>query len=367
MTLVPARGATKLLARTAALAATLALAMAPALAQNQKPFPEPHPKPVRALKVIGFAGGFNLPIWAAERQGFFAEEGLGVNLSFTPSSTYQMSNLIAGNYDIAMTAIDNVVAYREGQGEAYIAPNRPVDVVAVLGSDNAFLSISAQGNVRSFADLKGRTVTVDAMTTGFAFVLRELLAKHGINESEVKFERAGGVSTRFQAMVKNKEHAATTQMTPFELMGEAQGFNTLARVSDELGAYQGMTAAVRKAWAGENRDAVVGYIRAYRRGVEWLYDPKNRAAAEALLVANTGPSMTPELAAKTYSILLGDKAGFYRDAQPNIEGIRTVLRLRSKYGEPRKQLDDPMRYVDLSLYEASVNRRTRHDSAGTML
>ena len=39
-------------------------------------------------------------------------------LTPTPNSVFQLTNLIDGKFDIAMTAIDNVVAYNENQGEA---------------------------------------------------------------------------------------------------------------------------------------------------------------------------------------------------------------------------------------------------------
>ena len=344
----------RMLVRTAVTALTLALG----LARAEPVFPEPHPRKLATVRVIGFGGGFNLPIWAGQRQGFFAEEGLDLKLDYTPGSTWQVTHLLAGDYEVAMTAIDNVVAYDEGQGEAYVPKEVPIDLVAVLGSDDAFLSVSAQGAIRSFADLRGKTLTVDAMTTGFAFVLRELLARNGIPESEVSFARAGGVADRFRDMLAHADHAATVQMTPFDLLGEAKGFNTLVRVRQALGAYQGMTAAVRRSWAEKNRDTVVGFVRAYQRAVDWLYDAQNRPVAEALLVAHV-PGMSPALAAKTYDILLGPDSGFYRTVRPNIEGIRTVLRLRSKYAEPRKELGDPMKYIDTSYFEAAQQAKRR--------
>lgn len=324
-----------------------------AVAQSERVFPELRPPTDTAkdIRVIGFAGGFNLPIWVAERQGFFADEGLKVNLDFTPGSTYQMSNLIAGNYDIAMTTFDNVIAYREGQGEAWIPPGQKIDVVSVLASDNGFLSISAQPDVESIAALKGRTITVDAMTTGFAFVMREMLARNGVEESSVKFERAGGVASRYRDMLTDKSHAATIQMTPFDLLGQAAGLRTLARVSDELGPYQGMTAAVSRSWAQQNRQSVVGFIRAYRKAIDWLYDPQNRQVAEAILVANAGASMTPALAKGTLDIMLTPETGFFRDSALHPEGMKLVLALRSKYGIPARALSDPEPYLDLSFYQ----------------
>lgn len=322
-------------------------------AYSQAVPPVAHPNPTRTLRVIGFAGGFNLPIWAGQRQGFFTDEKLRVDLTYTPNSVYQITNLLAGNYDIAMTAIDNVVAYQEGQNEAPIGPNP--DLFAFMGSDNAFLSLVSQAAYRSIADLKGKTLTVDAMTTGFAFVLREILTRNGIAETDVRFERAGGVSSRFRAMLEKPEHAGTMQMTPFELQGEARGLNTLVRAEQALGAsYMGMTGAARRSWASENRGAVEGFIRAYKRSIDFLYDAANRPVAEALLVANV--QMTPEIARRAYDVLLDSSTGFHRDVGLNPDAISTVLALRSKYGQPQKSLTDPMRYVDLSYRERALGQ-----------
>ena len=72
----------------------------------------------------------------------------------------------------------------------------------------------------------------------------------------------------YRMMTENPNHAATTQMTPFDLLGEARGFNTIVRARDVLGPYLGLVAGVRKSWAEANRDLVVRFIRAYARGVE---------------------------------------------------------------------------------------------------
>jgi len=317
-----------------------------------KSFPEKHPDPPQVIRMLNFAGGFNLPLWITQRQGFFAGEKIDVKIDFTPGSTYQLTHLIAGTYDMGFTAIDNIIAYREGQNEAYLPPGTDVDLIAVLASDDAFLSISAQKDITSVAALKGRTVTVDALTTGFAFVLREVLAKNGVTESEVKLERAGGVANRYRMMIENPAHAATTQITPFDLLGEARGFNTIARVRDVLGPYLGNVAGVRRSWAEANRHLVVRFIRAYAKGLEAMYDPKNRQIVEAVLVANTS-GMTPELAAKAYDVFVNEKTGFFRKPVFDPAGFKAVLALRSKYGVPKKTLTDASRYHETSYLEAA--------------
>ena len=296
------------------------------------------------LALIVFPGGFNLPIWAAQRQGFLEENGVRVTLTDTPSSTFQMQGLAGGRFDIAMTALDNVVAYQEGQGEVETAPD--ADLFAFMGSDNGFLSVVGGRDVKSFADLKGRKLSVDALTTGYAFVLRELMARNGIAESDVTFERAGGALTRFQELLKGT-HAATVLVTPFDLMAMAKGHVRLALARQQLGAYQGVVAASRRAWARENETALIGFIRAYRAAVGFLLDPANREIAQALLVAHVR-AMTPALAQQSLEVLLDRSSGFFEDVRLDTAGMATVLALRSKFSHAKRVLADPGKYLDTS-------------------
>src|SRR5437879_10538781 len=176
--------------RRMALCTAFAMAVFGSIAQAQAPA-SPPPTP---LRVIAFDGGWNLPIWAAQRQGFFDTNGVAVQLSYTPNSAFLIQSLFDGKSDIAIALIDNLVAYQEGQGEAKI-PDNP-DLFAFIGCDGGFLAIIAAPAVKRFEDLKGKTLSVDAMTTGFAFVARELVASNALAETDVNFVRAGGTANR---------------------------------------------------------------------------------------------------------------------------------------------------------------------------
>ena len=311
--------------------------------------PAQAPAPVAPLRVVAFDGGWNLPVWAAQRQGFFESNGVSVQLSYTPNSAALVSGLYEGRYDIALATIDNFIAYQEGQGEAKLA-GEP-DFVVVMGGDGGFLSVAGGPGIKSFADLKGKTLSVDAMTTGLAFVLRELVARSGLAETDVTYVRAGGTPFRYRDLVAGK-HDATLLRTPFELLAQERGLSILG-TAESLGAYQGSVAAVRRSWARQNETALVGFLRAYRAGVAWVYDPANRAIAEALLVANNR-DMSPALARKSYDLLLVAKGGLAKDGALDMDGIRTVLALRTKYGVPQKTLTDPSKYVDETYLRAAA-------------
>ena len=324
-------------------ALTGALCLAAFAAAAQSP---PAPTP---LRVITFEGGWNLATWAAQRQGFFESNGVSVQLTNTPNSVALVSGLYDGRYDIALATIDNFIAYQEGQGEAKLAGDP--DFIVVMGGDGGFLSVVGGPNAKSFADLRGKTLSVDAMTTGLAFVLRELVARGGVAESDVTYVRAGGTSARYRDLVAGK-HDATLLRTPFELLARERGLNVLG-TGESLGAYQGTVAAVRRSWAQQHDAALTGFIRGYKQGAAWIHDPANRDVAEALLVANIR-DMTPALAKRSYDLLLAAKGGIAKDAALDMEGIRTVLTLRSKYGVPQKTLADPAKYVDDTYLRAAA-------------
>jgi ABC-type nitrate/sulfonate/bicarbonate transport system substrate-binding protein len=328
----------------AVLGILLALAGAPAAAQSP-------PVPLTPVRVISFDGGWNLPVWAAQRQGFFEANGIAVQIAYTPNSGFLVASLFDGRNDIALALIDNLVAYQEGQGEAKI-PENP-DLVAFMGSDGGFLSIVAAPGIKSAAELKGKTLSVDAMTTGAAFVLRELIARNGLADADVKYERAGGTANRYRDLLSGK-HDATLLRTPFDLQAKGKGYEVLAS-AETLGPYQGTAGFVRRSWAGTHEAAMVGFLKAYRQAVDWIYDPANREIVEALLVANSR-DMTPALAKQAYDVLLG-KGGLSRDLKPDEKGIATVLALRSKYAVPPKALSDPSKYVDLTWYNKAFGSR----------
>jgi ABC-type nitrate/sulfonate/bicarbonate transport system substrate-binding protein len=66
---------------------------------------------LQAVSVIAFPGTGNWPIRIAQDKGYFVQAGIEVTLTPTPNSVFQMTNLIEGKFDIAMTAVDNVIAY----------------------------------------------------------------------------------------------------------------------------------------------------------------------------------------------------------------------------------------------------------------
>jgi ABC-type nitrate/sulfonate/bicarbonate transport system substrate-binding protein len=224
-----------------------------------------------------------------------------------------------------------------------------------MGFDQSFQSLMAAPDNKTVADLRGKELAVDALTTGFAFILREMVSRAGMTDSDVKYVRTGGGPTRMRELVGGK-YAAGLLATPLDLIAEEKGLRRLGTARALLGRYQGRTAFSQRSWVRNNEATVIAFMRGYRDAMEWLYDRSNREIAAALLVANDA-SMTPTLARRALDVLLDDQDGFFRDVAIDVEGVRTVLALRKKFLPPATPIDDPMKYVDLELYRKAFPAR----------
>jgi ABC-type nitrate/sulfonate/bicarbonate transport system substrate-binding protein len=302
------------------------------------------------IELIAFPGAPNLPIFAAQEQGFFEEAGVRVNLTTTPSSAFQIENLLAGKFHIAGTAFDNVVAYQEGQGAVRLA-EQP-DLFAFMGATQIELAFIVQPQIERYADIKGKSLALDALSTGFAFVLYEMLSRAGLSRDEYEMAAVGATPQRWEA-VKAGTHAGTLTIEPFTSIAKNQGFRVLDTSSNLFASYQGGSFAASRRWAAANPEAIRGFIKGYLAGLDWTLEPANRAAATELLLARM-PEIKPPVAGAVMNSLLSPRSGLTPRGAILPDGVRTVLDLRSKYGGGAP-LTDPDRYIDISHYEAATS------------
>jgi ABC-type nitrate/sulfonate/bicarbonate transport system substrate-binding protein len=305
----------------------------------------------RELQVIGFAGGPNWPLWVADEKGYFADEGLRVHFTPTPSSTFLVRGLMDGKFDIALAAIDNVIAYQEGQGEATLS--QQPDMFAFLGNLRGSLRLVALPEIHSISELQGKSIAVDARTTGFAFVLMKMLEVGGLKPSDYQLESVGGTVARVKAL-SDRTTAASLINSPLEAGLLAKGYSDLGSATSLIGPYQGTVGVARRSWARVHHTELVRFIRAYVRATDWLRNPANHD--EALKVFEQVTKAMPDAAETAYRLLLTTDDGIQPDGKIDFDGIATVLKLRSDYGQPRRPLADAAKYVDESYYREAVHQ-----------
>jgi NitT/TauT family transport system substrate-binding protein len=119
-----------------------------------------------ATKTLGYG-----PLWIAASQGFFARQGLDVDLVVIRASDVGIQALAGGSLDIAGSAADAPVA----------AVEKGLDLVMIGGIINGLTqSIMAARKFRTYGDLRGATFGAISLTSGVTFALRQVLRVKGL-------------------------------------------------------------------------------------------------------------------------------------------------------------------------------------------
>jgi ABC-type nitrate/sulfonate/bicarbonate transport system substrate-binding protein len=324
---------------TAAFVATTISATSGAIAQNQ------------VIEAVIFAGASATSIYVAQEKGFFAREGLEVKVTATPNSTFQMTNLINGKFQVASTALDNLIAYQEEQSTP--KTERPADMIAIMGGASTELALMALPSIKTIGELRGKEFALDSLTTGYAFVLRKMLEKNGLTPADYKFVAVGGTRERLESL-KSGAMSAGMISEPFTTQAKNAGFTFIGEAVSSVGRYQATVQIANRWWAKENEKAAVGYVRAMITATDWIYDPANKAEAVKILAAAV--KIPEAAAAPSINGLTQGQAALSPKGALDVEGLKTVIDLREQYGEPKKKMGAPEKYYDLSYYNKALGK-----------
>lgn len=302
------------------------------------------------LRVCVFKGLQNLPLYVATQQGFLERQGLDVEILYTPGSTLQLTGLIHGAYHLIQTAPDNVVNACSDPEAFGLDPAQPPRVVMLLGGSVGPLHLYAQPGITTFAGLHGASLGVDHPGSGFALLLRDMLARHDLLlDRDYLFTVAGGTSARLDAL-RTRKVAATLLYAPFDAMAERENFSLLATSTDYYAAYASLATAALQSWLTSHQAEVKRYIAAILLALNWIYDPAHAESLQTLLVQEPALAVPSELAAHACAAFVDPLTGFGRDAQLSEAGLEQVIALRTAYGNPDHAPGPVASYIDLSYY-----------------
>jgi ABC-type nitrate/sulfonate/bicarbonate transport system substrate-binding protein len=290
------------------------------------------------MRVIWFSPDPVMTI--AKARGLFAAEGIELEVTQTGSSTQQMRGLCENAYDIGATAFDNVLAWSGREG---------TEIVAVAQTaDRVVLPLFVRPEIRTWNDLRGKKLAVDAVDTAFALVLRRILSINGLDLRRGDFELvpAGAPAQRMESMKRGDTYAGIINV-PVDVQARAAGLIPLEYQTDFLRDYPGTILAVTRGWARDHKKELVGFLRAWRSALAWCKYPANRRTAIELIAGET--KMSAESASRLLALIPND--GFL-----NMSGAKIVLDIRNEFSAAPLKGPEPQAYVDLSYFQDAAPR-----------
>jgi ABC-type nitrate/sulfonate/bicarbonate transport system substrate-binding protein len=274
---------------------------------------------------------------AARVNGYFAGEGLDVDITVTPNSTEQMRGVSQGKFQIVSTAFDNVLAWSGREGAEIIA-------VAQI-SDKTVLPVFVRPEIKTWSDLKGKKLAADAVDTAFALVLRRVLLANGLDMTKGDYELValGATGARLESMLKGETFAGVLT-SPFDVKAVAAGMRRIGDSKEVLPDYPNTIFAVNREWAQKNRDTLVAYLHAWLKGMNWVKDPANRDAA--IKMVGEQLKLNPKQAEESVNELS-------TTGNLNLPGLQVVLDLRNQFGFKLNKGDKLPVYYDPAYFNAA--------------
>lgn len=276
----------------------------------------------------------------AQARGLFAAEGLEVETIPTPNSTEQMRGLSQGKFDMVSTAFDNVLAWSGREGTEIVT-------IAQI-SDKTVLPVYVRPEINGWSDLKGKKLAADAVDTAFALVLRRILLANGLDMTKGDYELValGATGARLDSMIKGETFAGVLN-SPFDAKALAAGMKFIGDSRAVLPDYPNTIFAVGKEWGVNNRDAVLGFLRAWLKSGAWVKDPANREGAIKLVGERL--KLNSKQAAESVDELS-------TTGNLNLPGLQVVLDLRNQFGFKLPKGDKLPAYYDRQFIDAAQGR-----------
>jgi ABC-type nitrate/sulfonate/bicarbonate transport system substrate-binding protein len=247
-----------------------------------------------------------VPLFAGQERGFFAKQGLNLNIINAGQSQAVCQQLIANALQMGECSMtDTIQAIIKG-GPLVMIDN---EYSTALPYDLAV----GQG-VKTWADLKGKTIMLGGPRDNTVYFFSLLAKAHGYALGDFHYVYAGASAARFAALMSGSI-AGTLLTLPYNSQAEAKGYKSLASTGTVLNAanYAGGGTSVTTSYLKQNADVVRRYIAAWRQSVQWVYDPANKQAVLALMVKDG--KATKDSAQATYDVLVRGK---YWEQDPTI-------------------------------------------------
>ena len=233
-------------------------------------------------------------IYAAQQEGFLAKQNLKLNITLISSSPAIVAAAAGGSINMFAVTSDTAVGA--------ITKGADISIVAGIQRVSGVQMVMAPG-VKTPSALNGATVGCTNLASSDFILTRLVMKKYGV--SNYTPIAAGSFPTKTAALLSGQIKLA--ELTPpWTEQVVAAGGTNLGNASNLFGGYAWggwLSVGVSKSWAASHRDIVVRFLKAYSQAVTWLYNPKNKTAAEKVLEADP-ISMTPGQADITYTAFI---------------------------------------------------------------
>ena len=287
---------------------------------------------------------FSLPVAVAEREGFFAREGLKVEIlqPIPGGADHQITALHNDSVDLTHVATPFLIRAALGGSDA---------VAIAAEFNNPIYSLIAKPEIATVAALKGKLIALADEYGTITLSTRKLLALHGVQRGEFGARIIEGTSGRW-ACLRRGDCDAVVLGQPQDLIAMEQGFRLLGASTEVVPDLLYTVTAARRSWAEANKEAVTRYVRALAASFDFIRGPANRERVGRIVMQSTNSSEA--IAARTLALFFEPERGVLpKRGEIDLKALDQVIAMLGEAGALKAPLPSPERFVDLQYLRAA--------------
>jgi NitT/TauT family transport system substrate-binding protein len=222
----------------------------------------------------GKSDSTSIVTYIAMERKLFEANGVQLNWFAAGSAAKAVQQTLAGSLDISIAATDQFIR-AVGQGA-------PLSIVAGAVTAAPFRVVGAK-DVRTWGDLKGKTISVGGPSDQTLFFFRIMARKNGLADKDYDLVYAGTTPARFAQLMTGAVGAAVLT-NPNDLVAMDAGYSDLGAAPDYVPVWAQNNVFVNSVWAKKNPDAVTGFLKAFVAASAIFYDPAHRDEVVSILM-----------------------------------------------------------------------------------
>ena len=271
-------------------------------------------RPATAQDPIEIKAGISDPVntvlawYMARDAGFYAAQGLKVDIINMSGGSRGAAELQAGRLDVMHVGLSSVIRINRAGGD--------LRTIGSLSNVIRFTFFSAAG-VKTAAELKGGVIGVSTFGSESDSTVTLALARLALTRNDVVLKEYGGGVRRLDA-VRSGEIKATPLNEPLASLARAQGVNVLVDLVPEQIPWVFSSIVVRRGDIAGRRDVLIRFLKGTIEGNYLALNDEKRAKevlAKELTIAD------PKILDITYNDFKAQSPANIEVSRPGAENI----------------------------------------------
>jgi NitT/TauT family transport system substrate-binding protein len=274
--------------------------------------------PADTTKIIigeGSSGTSQIPLYTADREGFFKKAGIDVEQQmFSGGTPSTMAAFASGAINILNLSGPELIEY---DGSKVITAKAFGELV-----DNSYDLVAAKG-INSIQDLKGKTVGISSPNAGDPIFITGVLLHYGLSPNDVTFITSGNPSNRLAALTAGAIQVTAATNAQRDISSKAG--NILLKSADSPVQFPSNMLIANGDFIAAHRPLLQKFLGVLAQTTAWMKANPDAAIADCMPEMNATADACKSAIGLTFDKTVSSPYSWSSTYAVDVDGMKSAL------------------------------------------